>query len=176
MCCCFFISFRNMISSDRRLLTTAIDTLSNLCNTLNGDSTVATYQGRVAMSFHTLTGAEYATQDSRSELGFYSSSTFNTDGNHRILFYTAYLTTAIDITSSCFEFSSLKSSHCTVSDDDSCSTFWVGNTITVNTYHGRLTIESAGATLKGFTLTTTEYATSNRSSITGRNGFFIHST
>ena len=136
MRCCFFISFRNMISSDRSLLTTAIYTLSNLCNTLNSDSTVATYQSRVAMSFHTLTGTEYATQDSRSEFGSYSSRIFHTDSDYRILFYTAYLTTAIDITSSCFEFSSLNSTHCTVSDDDSCSTFWVGNAITVNTYHG----------------------------------------
>ena len=115
------------------------------------------------MSINTLTGTEYATPDSRLKLGVIDCFTFlwcHTDGDYRVLFYTADFTTAIDVTSTRYEFVIIiKRSHGTVSNDDTRSTGRVGKTITVNTNHSRLTIEGTVTTLKGFTLTATEYIT-----------------
>ena len=116
----------NPVSSDCGLFATAIDTASNLCNTLNGDCTVATNQTRIAMCLNTLSGTEYATSDNRSKFGIIICSTFHwclTDGNYRVLFYTANLTTAIDVTSTFHEVSCFKSTHSTISNSDTRATF-----------------------------------------------------
>ena len=130
------------------------------------------------MSINALTGTEYATPDSRLKLGVINRFVLlwcHANGDYRILFYTANLTTAIDVTSTRYELVIIiKGSHGTVSNDDTCSTGWVGKTITVNANHSRLTEKGTVATLKGFTLTTTEHITCNRSSVAGRNRFVIH--
>ena len=178
-CWCCWSSVYNIIPSYCSFLTTTIDRTFYLSSTLNGDSTISTYQSRVAMSCDTLACTEHITSDNRGKFGIIICSTFHwclTDGNYRVLFYTANLTTAIDITSTFHEVSCIKSTHCTIGNDNSCSTIRFCCTFTINTNHSSLTIEGIRCSfLKGFTLAATEHITCNRSSITGRNRFDIYS-
>ena len=94
------------------------------------------------MSFNTLTSTEYVTPDSRLKLGVTDRFTLlwcHTDGDDRILFYTADFTTAIDVTSTRFKrlrsLFAFKRSHGTVSYDDTRSTGWVGKTFAIDTNH-----------------------------------------
>ena len=89
----FWKSTNNMESAHRGYLATTIDTATNLSFALNSDFSVATYQSGIAMCGQTSTGTEHAARNSkliRSILGSYR--------HLRVIFHTAYLTAAIDVT------------------------------------------------------------------------------
>ena len=130
VCCSFFIRFSHLISGYGSNLATAIDAVSHLGITLNDDSRVTTNQSRVAMCLLTLTATEYATFDFRctGRCAIRCHTISNAYRHHGILFYTAYLTAAVDITI-----------YRSVTDGDVRSTIRIIYAITIFSDHGLLT-------------------------------------
>ena len=131
------------------------------------------------MSINALTGTEHIASDNRGKFGIIICCAFHgclTDGDSCALLYAAHFTTAIDITCSLYEVFAIKSSHCTVSDDDVCCAVRIVGIMffIIHANHSKPTVEGICTALKGFTLTATEYVFSNRRSIADRNRFFIH--
>ena len=136
MCCCLFCRLSNGISTNGSNLAAAINALSYLGITVNGDRCIATHQGRVAMCAQALTGTEYATLDIRR-----TCSTDRVANRHcRAFLYSTNLTAAIDVTSCCAV------AYSTVTDS------YIGAT----GHHGFATPEGVG-----FALTAAEYITGN---------------
>ena len=146
----FTFSPRNIISGNRSNLTTTIDIVFHLSIGLNGDSRITTHQSSITMRFFTHTTTKHVTFDNGGT--FTRANISETDRYYGILFYSANLTTAIDITH-----------HCSVTDGDVRSTFWMIYTITIFSYHGLRTSEGVGNTL-----TTTEHITSDSHTLVAR--------